>query len=97
MTDLEITRLCALAMGYKEQPMRMAPPCPWPTGIRVSEGKKAAHWYSPLDDNAQAMALVKKFPFETVNAMCLHLIEPVFDWNRVISERVAEYQTGERK
>jgi hypothetical protein len=68
MTDLEITKLCAEAMGYVLEP--------YPKGFRVrepevdgipghvlysiSEYATATQHYDPLHDDAQAMALVKK-------------------------------------
>ena len=63
MTDLEMTRLCAQASGLYEAPYRVAQPhAPHPeSALRMAEGRKAAHWYDPLHDDAQAMALVKKF------------------------------------
>ena len=56
MTDLEITRLCAAAMGLPE----------WPDGghdCRPVGGDHRDYW-QPLHDDAQAMALVKKFGIE---------------------------------
>lgn len=49
MTDLEITRLCAEAMGCRNKQYRG----PWDW----EEDKK----YDPIHDKAQAMALVEKF------------------------------------
>jgi hypothetical protein len=65
MTDLEATRLCAEAM---EAP----PDLPgaseiWSVSISYATGtkKKVSHWvkasYNPLENDAQAMALVKRF------------------------------------
>ena len=51
MTDLEITRLCAEAMGYHYMNDTGTPAM-----ILTQEGL-----YRPLHDDAQAMALVKKF------------------------------------
>lgn len=42
MTDLELTKLCAEAMGFTQ----------W---------HEKSYWYEPLTNDAQAMALVKKF------------------------------------
>ena len=51
MTDLEMTRLCAEAMRIKH--------------ITIADGVYPKGWaqnqYDPLHDDAQAMALVKKF------------------------------------
>ena len=57
MTDLEMTRLCAEAMGLDVwlEPHRG-------TIMRYHYWKdNVAEQYSPLHDDAQAMALVKKF------------------------------------
>lgn len=56
MTDLELTKACAEAMGYK------------PEGsigdlLRVSHEFRNFVW-RPLRDDAQAMALVKRFGFD---------------------------------
>ena len=50
MTDLELTKLCAEAMGY--------PPPNDDFSYEDDEG--SVRWYTPLIDDAQAMALVKK-------------------------------------
>ncbi len=49
MTDLEITRLCAEAMGLMGE-----------SGYALI-GRMDNHPYDPLHDDAQAMGLVKKF------------------------------------
>ena len=54
MTDLEITKLCAEAMGITG----------WLTGddpMVTNEAGEFVEPYDPLHDDAQAMALVKKF------------------------------------
>ena len=55
MTDLEMTKLCAEAMGFY-----ITKPCPsehaWLTTETLGNS-----YYNPLHDDAQAMALVKKF------------------------------------
>src|SRR5690348_14421110 len=59
MTDLEITRLCAEAMGYLVE----FAPTELPIGIAMKGGGQASEdLYDPLHDDAQAMALVKKVP-----------------------------------
>jgi hypothetical protein len=55
MTDLEMVRLCAEAMGYIP-----FGPADTPHG-QVWLTKVAGEVYDPLHDDAQAMALVKKF------------------------------------
>ena len=72
MTDLEITKLCAEAMGYEIVSLD-----PNDTGgpvrsdvahfkgtIVVRSSRVMTHVYCPLHDDAQAMALVKKFGIE---------------------------------
>ena len=57
MTDLEITRLCAEAMGITVRQSAVRG-----TIMRwcYTDGN-VEKWYQPLYDDAQAMALVKKF------------------------------------
>lgn len=57
MTDLEMTRLCAEAMGYVED----VEASPLFLGIAIRDDE-LGDWYQydPLHDDAQAMALVKK-------------------------------------
>lgn len=57
MTNLEMTKLCARAM-YLEVVSTPESPV-----VRVWDGKGRA-LYDPLHDDAQAMALVKKFPIK---------------------------------
>ena len=72
MTDHEITLLCARAMGY---PIRlsslhgMTPYDPVQIGLGT--------FYDPLHDDAQAMALVKKFKIDIVS---LFRHEPKGHW-----------------
>ena len=57
MTDLEITKLCAVAMGYRE---RTDMTC-GPSFIMVfSQADSDTFLYDPLHDDAQMVALVKK-------------------------------------
>ena len=61
MTDLELTKACAEAMGFRIASSTLAPYTQHPkSSVRVAEGKKATRWYDPLHDDAQAMALVKR-------------------------------------
>ena len=55
MTDLEMTKLCAEAMGYK-----IVYPNDASLPIAI-ESELGAGLYNPLHDDAQAMALVKRF------------------------------------
>jgi len=66
MTDIELTKLCAAAMGYAARDDSMdefidgIPP----NGLCVRDKKappiRQVFYYDPLHDDAQAMALVKK-------------------------------------
>ena len=59
MTDLELTRLCAEAMGLKISKV-------YDGGtIVLSSSHCFNHIYNPLHNDAQAMALVKKFGLRT--------------------------------
>ena len=64
MTDLEITRLCAEAMGYTAIPYEDFPPgkaLRVQVAIADKQSLPSAIWYWPLKDDAQAMELVKHF------------------------------------
>ena len=100
LTDLEITRLCAAAMGLPE----------WPDGghdCRPVGGDHRDYW-QPLHDDAQAMALVKKFhlhigktlrtPDEPFGQWFVSKTDkyevPNNDLNRAICECVAKMQAA---
>ena len=57
MTDLEITKLCAEAMGYQ---LSYEWHFHFPPGISVGTGKGDLERYNPLHDDVQCMALVKR-------------------------------------
>ena len=60
MTDLEITKLCAEAMGWR--PAGERKDFDTVKAIPVEQFPGAPHYqYAPLHDAASAMALVKKF------------------------------------
>ena len=59
MSDIEITRLCAKAMGYHSILSSSYPPLVW-----FDTDSQAGFRYDPLHDDAQAMALVKKFSLQ---------------------------------
>ena len=63
MTDLEITRLCAQAMGYTSKPLLSLSDIILFVTIPSGHPLLPDHTerYDPLHDDAQAMALVKKF------------------------------------
>jgi len=90
MTDLEITRLRAKAMGYE---------------VVQRTGRKEHGWwamelckhYDPFHDDAQLMELVKKFPMECYPAITRYAyLDPAkreaYDLNRDICECVAKVE-----
>ena len=77
MTDLELTKMCAEAMGLIPTGCGAHVPLPQhDSAVRVSPGKKANFWYDPLHDDAQAMALVKKLN------LCIESPDPYNDAER---------------
>ena len=66
MTDLEMTRLAAEAMGYLHHPATGGYPCVQQIGSRFNfiEAPSENQYppYDPLHDDAQAMALARRFP-----------------------------------
>ncbi len=102
VTDLEITRLCAEAMGFNEFPPKQF----WTDDDRsyfhVSD-RGLPVVYDPLHDDAQAMALVKRFQLYiggwTGNGTVTVSIEGRMltsstDLNRAICECVAKMQAA---
>src|SRR5208282_1467316 len=63
LSDLELTKLCARAMGYWHgEWSKKSRPTGFPSGIAIRINKNSGmRNYDPLYDDAQAMALVKKF------------------------------------
>ena len=98
MTDLEITKLCAEAMGL---PVKM-----WCEGQPYASWilfDKSATTYQPLHSDAQAMALVKKFKIQIAESSAsvdwVVGIPPLpviirADLNRAICECVAKMQSS---
>ena len=95
MTDLEITQLCSEAIGYRPG-----------LAEEYREGRRCRTWqYDPLHDNAQAMALVKKFDLnisacrgQPYSVWPHALGETVSkDLNRAICECVAKMQFAKQK
>ena len=97
MTDLEMLKLCAEAMGYKIVYPDQAdlPLC--------IESSKGAGVYFPLHDDAQAMALVKKLELGVLrNGERWEVIHGLIwgrntDLNRAIVECVAQMQKAKDK
>ncbi len=94
MTDLEMTKLCAEAMGYEV--LQKYPPHPSITACPL-EGYINGIWsrYEPFVNDAQAMALVKKFHLQINWKGCWPAVgswEPVHgsDLNRAIVECAAK-------
>ena len=102
MTDLEITKLCAEAMGFEWNPHRLEARVP--IFIEGTDKVFRRRWkpYDPLEDDAQAMALVKRFqlnigtPFPRVwiprDDGELAFVGMADDLNRAICECVAKMQ-----
>ena len=98
MTYLEITKLCAEAMGFGNLAMTPFTDSQGRQRLVLENGKT----YWPLHDDAQAMALVKKFGIEIHcrtdrNGWYVGIIEsdgmvPHVDLNRAICECVAKMQ-----
>lgn len=63
MSDLEITRLCAESIGLKQYTEGGIPQDSSEHSIYVWDDRRDCNYsnYDPLHDDAQAMALVKKF------------------------------------
>jgi hypothetical protein len=63
MTDLEMTKLCAKAMGYRNiecSPIARLDIDPGKVSVSKT-GTSPSEQYDPLNDDAQAMALLKRF------------------------------------
>lgn len=97
MTDLEMTKLCARAMGYRVLRVGSEP------AYVVDDGKRQ-HAFDPLNDDAKAMALVKRFGLTVVYDLVGERPEWMvgkhegmatgFDLNRAIVECVAKMQAA---
>jgi len=110
MTDLEITKLCAEAMGLKLwRDSTEFNEANWKhdQNLWVDSGSPGNHWlYCPLRNDAQAMALLKKY-IDTYDA----LVNPIGyrvgapgggfvkdkDLNRAIVTCVAKLQLAKQK
>mgnify|MGYP001611419028 CR=1 FL=1 len=94
MTDLEITKLCAEAMGLR-------------TNVRPLRGTILRHWfmdghvekiYDPLHDDAQAMALLRKYTSFCIDALnnerwrAYNTDETMQDIARIICKGIAKIQ-----
>jgi hypothetical protein len=99
MSDLEITKACAMAMGYGEFEWK-TPGILTGSNIPISLPSGAIQ-YDPLTNDAQAMALLKRFPVTCVDALD-NLVQwgphtdadrQGLDMNRAICECVAKLRT----
>lgn len=104
MTDLEMNRLCAEAMGWRAEPTNNGYLLKEASGEFLGGiGTWFVKGYDPLHDDAQAMALVKRFNIDTSHCENAHTGNPdgwiVFlagesaesqDLNRAIVECVAK-------
>ena len=85
MTDTEIIIACAKAMGYTIGGQIRDMNSRYPVALRVSEGRKAPRWYSPLYDDAQAMMLVKFFSLQISGGRSGQCWEVIHGYNNKIS------------
>ncbi len=105
MTDLEMTKLCAEAMGYR---ICIHAGFTSRIGVYAAADGDFLKEYDPLTNDAQAMALVKKFRLrvepghlnkdrwlvskgETIGDITQSLVDSL-DLNRAIAECVARMQ-----
>lgn len=67
MTDLEITKVCAKAMGHRPYTENGVPQNSSDHSIYIIDERDEAVYrnYDPLNNDAECMALVKKFRLET--------------------------------
>jgi len=103
MTDLEMTKLCAEAMGMSHDDTVIAEIKGGPLTLRaVPEGKRSTIVYDPLHDDAQAMALVKKLDLQITGSAVRRVGQNLWkqpysmhaDLNRAICECVAKMQAA---
>lgn len=99
MTDLELTRLCAQAMGYEQRQVASIHSFQGYDAFETVDATGVVYW--PLTNDVQAIALVKKFklglaysgywsayaPGDSANGFSTYL-------NRAIVECVAKMQAA---
>ena len=88
MNDIEITRLCAEAMGYDEYSEHIDAEGRWEIYLERDAGI-GTRIYWPLNDDAQAMALVKKFGLHLGREDIGDWIVEMFSWKRGLWMEVA--------
>jgi len=64
MSDLEMTKLCAEAMGIEVRSPMTSGGSSWTVS---TDGDRSAYMYDPLHNDAQTMALVKKLGLDIQN------------------------------
>ena len=99
MNDLEMTKLCAEAMGLDIKDGSLSSEVYGAAYFVMADGKEYARHFDPLHDDAQAMALVKEYPLECCEAIWAEAGRwaPGYrkdnaDYNRAIVECVAKMQ-----
>lgn len=90
MNDLELTKLCAEAMGLKAHKGYYFDTDPLSAYLAVNNGQGLLWDYAPLHDDAQAMQLVKRFACAAIEAM--NAVQTGNDVNRAVCEAVAHMQ-----
>lgn len=91
MTDLQITQRCAAAMGLNIDPE------PFRCKVYITLPNNMVLPYDPLHNDAQAMALLKRFPDLVLDELTCYRryprgVNPGSGFNRVICEAVARMQ-----
>ena len=74
MNISDMNARCAEKMGLRLIPtnlLTLPPKAPCYCAVRVSPGRKAAFWYCVAHNDAHAMALLKKFPSQTLEELTL--------------------------
>ena len=100
MNDLEMTKLCAKAMGYKLTGHDASEPA---IQVVAFKGGLSPFAFDPLHNDEQAMVLLKKFPFECLSAIRANLMNVPFNacetnWlNHVIVKCVANMQQAKKE
>lgn len=98
MTDQDITKICADAMGLSITPRNIGPDTWGGLQLPNTEGEKIK-WYRPLHDDAQAMELMKKFPHDCIETLWdatsvngMYRREKIPNLNRTICDAVVLIQ-----
>ena len=84
MTDLEITELCAEAMGLDSSKGYVS--------IRCKECDEYGLTYDPIDNEGHSMELIKNFPIIAKQVIDNYLAGKINDIQRGMAEGVANWQ-----